>query len=127
VTRVRTFPLPLVAVRGPAGRLLERLYLKRAPYLWSVLRGDLHWVGTTPRTSVQTATLVERGGDMPARPGLVTLADVAPLGLRWHDRLVLDRLYAETRSRFGDLQLLGAALRTRLGLLVGLASGRASS
>jgi hypothetical protein len=120
-------PLRRVAVRGPVGRMLERLYLKRAPYLWNVVRGDLHWVGTTPRTPVQSATLVERGEDIAsARPGLVNLADVAPLGLRWHDRLVLDRLYAETRSRSADLQLLAAAVRSRVRLVVGFASRRAS-
>src|SRR5262245_51407466 len=31
-----------VAIRGPVGRFLERLHLKRVPYLWSVVRGDLH-------------------------------------------------------------------------------------
>ena len=116
-----------VAVRGFVGRLLERLRLKRAPYLWSVLRGDLHWVGTTPRTPVQTATLVERGTDVvSARPGLVNLADVAPFGLRWHDRLALDRVYAETqaRSRSADLRLLGAVLRSRAKLFIGLALRR---
>jgi NDP-sugar pyrophosphorylase family protein len=117
-----------VRVRGPVGQVLERLGLTRAPYLWSVLRGDLHWVGTTPRTVTQTVTLVQRGVDTAvSRPGLVTLADVAPFVAGWHDRLALDRVYAATRTAAGDLRLLGSLLRRRVRLLLGSETSRSSA
>lgn len=112
-----------VRVTGPVGRFLRRLGLVRGPYLWSVVRGDLHWVGTSVRSRSEWEALAARA-DLPAAPpGLVTLADVAP-GLRRQDRVALDRLYAATRTWRGDLRLLVATLRRRLG--AGPAADRAS-
>jgi NDP-sugar pyrophosphorylase family protein len=99
-----------LAVRGRWGRTLSRLGVKRLPYVWSVLRGDLHWVGTTPRTPAEIRALRARGERWPAPPGLVTLPQFARARLRRDGRLALDRLYAETRSRALDLRLLRAAV-----------------
>lgn len=109
-----------VTVRGPVGRLLRRLGLTRAPHLWNVLRGDLHWVGTTPRSPSEWDALVARAELPLAPPGLVSLASLAPAPLRRSDRVALDRLYAATRSLRGNLRLLAAALLRRLGLPVRL-------
>jgi mannose-1-phosphate guanylyltransferase/phosphomannomutase len=99
-----------VAGRGPIGRLVRRLGLGRVPRLWSVARGDLHWVGSDPAAF--------RGGPDPGSatvpPGLLTLADLAPARLRRADRDALDRLYAATRSRRGDLRVVAALLRRRV-------------
>src|SRR5262249_47589057 len=118
-----------VATHGPTGRCLAGLGLARAPYVWSVLRGNLHWVGTTPRTLTHAATLVERGEEGgTSRPGLVTLAHAVPFRLRWHDRLALDRLYAGTRTITKDLWLLGSVLGRRVRQLWrGLRGSRSSS
>jgi hypothetical protein len=105
-----------VGSRGPLGRLVRRLGLGRVPRLWSVVRGDLHWVGTDPRTCRSDATGpdVAAGEGPAAPPGLVTLADLSPARLRRADRAALDRLYAGTRSRRGDLRVVTAFLRRRL-------------
>jgi NDP-sugar pyrophosphorylase family protein len=117
-----------VRVRGPVGRTVERLGLTRVPYVWSVLRGDLHWVGTTPRTVTQTLTLLERGAETAvSRPGLVTLAHVAPFVAAWHDRLALDRVYAATRTAVRDLRLLGGMLRRRVSRPLGSEASRPSA
>jgi NDP-sugar pyrophosphorylase family protein len=111
--RGRAARLRRVAAAGPCGRLIRRLGLDRAPQLWSVVRGDLHWVGTSPRPLAETG-LVSPAESPAARPGLVTLADLAPAPLGRADRRALDRLYAATRTRRGDLRLLAAALGRRL-------------
>jgi mannose-1-phosphate guanylyltransferase/phosphomannomutase len=105
-----------VGGRGPLGRLVRRLGLGRVPRLWSVVRGDLHWVGTDPRTCRGDATGAGVvAGEAPAGPpGLVTLADLSPARLRRADRAALDRLYAGTRSRRGDLRVVAALFRCRL-------------
>jgi NDP-sugar pyrophosphorylase family protein len=113
--RGREAALRSLAVRGRCGRTVSRLGWKRLPYVWSVLSGDLHWVGTTPRTPQEIGALRARGEPEPAPPGLVTLPQFAPARLRREGRLALDRLYSETRSRRMDLRLLRAAalVRTR--------------
>jgi NDP-sugar pyrophosphorylase family protein len=111
--RGREAALRSLAVRGRCGRTVSRLGWKRLPYLWSVLRGDLHWVGTTPRTPQEIRALRARGEPEPAPPGLVTLPQFAPARLRRDGRLALDRLYSETRSRRTDLRLLRAAALVR--------------
>ena len=105
-----------VGGRGPIGRLVRRLGLGRVPRLWSVVRGDIHWVGTDPRTCRGDAAEARAtAGEPPAAPpGLVTLADLSPARLRRADRVALDRLYAATRSRRGDLRVVTALLRRRL-------------
>ncbi len=108
-----------VASRGRLGRLLSRLGLARAPHLWNVVRGDLHWVGTAARSESEWGLLAARGQLPLAPPGLVTLADLTPMPLRSADRLALDRLYAAARSRRRDARLLLAFLLRRLGLPVG--------
>jgi hypothetical protein len=56
--------------------------------------------------------------DRPAAPpGLVSLADLAPAPLTQRDRLALDRLYAATRCRRGDLRLFAQALGHRVPLV----------
>jgi hypothetical protein len=105
----RSARLLRVAAVGPIGRLIRRLGLDRAARLWNVARGDLHWVGTSPRP--ESAMASEPSA---APPGLVTLATLAPAPLGQADRLALDRLYAATRTRRGDLRLLAAALRHRM-------------
>lgn len=112
--RGRTAHLPRLAVGGPLGRLLRRAGLLRAPQLWSVARGDLHWVGTSPRSLAETRAGGSVGGVPGASPGLVTLAALAPAPLGRQDRQALDRLYAATRTRWGDVRLLAAATRRRL-------------
>jgi NDP-sugar pyrophosphorylase family protein len=107
-----------VAVRGPVGRVVRRLGLVRTPWLWSVAAGDLRWVGTRARPPAEWAALAARGDLPPAPPGLVTLADLAPGPLHPVDRLALDRLYAATRTGWGDLRLLAAALGRRIGRLL---------
>jgi NDP-sugar pyrophosphorylase family protein len=104
-----------LAVRGPWGRMLSRWGCKRLPYLWSILRGDLHWVGTTPRSPAEVDALRARGEPDPAPPGLVTLASFTPARLQRDSRLALDRLYTETRTRGLDLRLLAGAVRSRAG------------
>jgi lipopolysaccharide/colanic/teichoic acid biosynthesis glycosyltransferase len=95
--------------------MLSRWGCKRLPYLWSILRGDLHWVGTTPRSPAEVDALRARGEPDPAPPGLVTLASFTPARLQRDGRLALDRLYTETRTRGLDLRLLAAAVRSRAG------------
>ncbi len=103
-----------VRARGPIGRLIRRLGLAGAPRLWSVARGDLHWVGVHPRPLVEGPRPVPAAGWPAAPPGLLTLADLAPAPLRRADRLAFDRLYAATRSRRGDLALVATVVRRRL-------------
>jgi NDP-sugar pyrophosphorylase family protein len=102
------------AVHGPTGRLVRRLGLVRAPGLWSVATGDLRWVGTGALHPAEWAALAEAAELPPAAPGLVTLADLAPGPLHPADRLALDRLYAATRTGWGDLRLLASALGRRI-------------
>ena len=111
--RGRPASLRSIAARGPCGRALRRLGWQRLPHVWSVLRGDLCWVGTTPRTETEVAALQARGEPTLAPPGLVTLTQFTPARLRRDGRLALDRLYAKTRSRKVDLQMLAAALGRR--------------
>jgi hypothetical protein len=112
--RGRDAALWRVAGRGPVGRLLRRFGLSRGPHLWSVVRGDLRWVGTSVHSPEAWAALAARA-DLPAAPpGLVTLADLAPRPLSRADRIALDRLYAATRSRRSDARLVWTALRRRL-------------
>jgi NDP-sugar pyrophosphorylase family protein len=105
-----------VAARGPIGRLVRRLGFGRVPRLWSVVRGDLHWVGSDPRPfhGGPDQAIAAAGGGTAAPPGLITLADLSPARLRRADRVALDRLYAATRSRRGDLRVVAAFLRRRL-------------
>jgi hypothetical protein len=107
-----------IAVRGPWGRMLSRWSCKRLPYLWSILRGDLHWVGTTPRSPAEVDALRARGEPDPAPPGLVTLASFTPARFQRDGRLALDRLYTETQTRALDLRLLAAAVCSRAGVRV---------
>lgn len=116
--RGREVALRRVAGRGRLGRSIGRLGWKRWPYLWSILRGDLHWVGTTPRSPAEVAELRRRGEDPPVTPGLVTLGQFAPARLGPAGRLALDRLYSETRTRGLDLRLLRAAATGRAGVPV---------
>lgn len=109
----RPASLRTVAARGPCGHALRRLGWQRLPHVWNVLRGDLCWVGTTPRTQAEMAALEARGEPTLAPPGLVTLGQFTPARLRREGRLALDRLYAKTRSRSVDLELLAAALGRR--------------
>lgn len=120
VVGARGCPVTLraVTVRGPGGRMLSRWGCKRFPYLWNILRGDLRWVGVTPRSPAELDTLRAHGELDPAPPGLVTLAQFAPARLRREGRLALDRLYAETRTRALDLRLLAAAVLSRAGVRV---------
>jgi NDP-sugar pyrophosphorylase family protein len=104
-----------IAPRGPLGRFLVRLGIARAPQLVNVIRGDLHWAGTNPLMPAEWASLAAAGEKPPTSPGLVTLSDLAPGPLPRRDRLALDQLYAATRSRRGDVRLVAAALRHRLG------------
>ena len=80
VVGARGWPVRLCsfAVRGPCGRMLSRWGCKRLPYLWSILRGDLQWVGTTPRSSAEVDALRARGEPDLAPPGLVTLGHFTP-------------------------------------------------
>jgi NDP-sugar pyrophosphorylase family protein len=119
--RGRAASLRVVAVRGPCGRVLRRLGWQRLPLIWSILRGDLRWVGTTPRTRAELDALRARGEPDLAPPGLVTLAQFTPARLRRGERLALDRLYATTRSRGLDLRLLAAAVRPSSGMRLHIA------
>ena len=114
--RGRLVRLRSIAARGPCGRTLARWGLKRLPYLWSIFRGDLHWVGTFPRAENEIEGLQARGEPHPVSPGLVTLAQFAGARLRRDGRLALDRLYAATRCRSRDVRLLTAAVLGRVGV-----------
>jgi len=125
VVGARGWPVRLCsfAVRGPCGRMLSRWGCKRLPYLWSILRGDLQWVGTTPRSSAEVDALRARGEPDLAPPGLVTLGHFTPSRPQRDGRLALDRLYTEMRTRALDLRLLAAAVRSRAGVAVRVKTG----
>jgi NDP-sugar pyrophosphorylase family protein/lipopolysaccharide/colanic/teichoic acid biosynthesis glycosyltransferase len=131
VVGARGWPVKLrsFAVRGPFGRMLSRWGCKRLPYLWSILRGDLQWVGTTPRSPAEVDALRARGELDLAPPGLVTLAHFTPSRLQRDGRLALDRLYTEMQTRALDLRLLAATARNRagVGIRVKTSSGAVAS
>jgi NDP-sugar pyrophosphorylase family protein len=109
-----------VTVRGPAGRLVRRLGVVRGPYLWGIVRGDLHWTGTSICSRSEWDRRASRADLAAAPPGLVTLAQIAHFPLRRQERLALDRFYAATRTWPGDLRLVAASLRRWLGSIVSL-------
>lgn len=122
--------LPDAARLGPFGRFLRRTSLDELPQLWSVLRGDMSFVGPrplplryVPRYSSRQATRLS------VRPGLTGWAQIhGRNAVDWPQRLELDATYVELLGRpaapLTDLWIVGV---TVLQLVAQAVSGRGIS
>lgn len=108
--------LPDAVRLGPFGRFLRRTSLDELPQLWSVLRGDMSFVGPrplplryVPRYSPRQATRLA------VRPGLTGWAQIhGRNAVDWPERLEYDAVYVELLGRpaapFTDLWIVGVTL-----------------
>jgi sugar transferase EpsL len=122
--------LPDDARLGPFGRFLRRTSLDELPQLWSVLRGDMSFVGPrplplryVPRYSPRQATRLS------VRPGLTGWAQIhGRNAVDWPQRLEFDAAYVELLGRpaapLTDLWIVGV---TVLQLVAQAVTGRGIS
>jgi O-antigen biosynthesis protein WbqP len=107
------------------GRTLRRIKFDELPQLWSVLKGDMSFVGPRPGLPVQHELTREREcrGVFAVRPGITGLAQLSGVDMSTpRDLAVLDAAYISTRSLKTDLQIL---LSTAFGVGRGDAAGKA--
>lgn len=93
----------------PTGRFLRRASLDELPQLWSILTGDMSFVGPRPALHNQTdlITLRAASGVDALRPGLTGWAQVRGRdNLTIEEKVALDRDYLQRRSFAFDLKIL---------------------
>jgi lipopolysaccharide/colanic/teichoic acid biosynthesis glycosyltransferase len=98
-----------------AGALLRRTKIDELPQIWSVLVGDMSFVGPRPCLEQQFELIREREarGVFQARPGITGPAQLAGIDMSTPKRLAeADGNYVTNRSLTGDLVIL---LRTLAG------------
>jgi O-antigen biosynthesis protein WbqP len=93
----------------PVGGLLRRTSLDELPQLWSILMGDMSWVGPRPALFNQ-ADLIEmrtQAGVHQLVPGLTGWAQVNGRDeIALTDKVRLDREYLQRQSFFFDIHIL---------------------
>ncbi len=103
----------------PLGRVLRRMSLDELPQLWNVLRGEMSLIGPRPIVPPELSKYGEHADRLlRVKPGLGGLWQVrGRSGTTYVDRVMLDLLYAETRTLWLDLRLIVltavVVLRTR--------------
>jgi O-antigen biosynthesis protein WbqP len=101
------------AVLTPIGGLLRRTSLDELPQLWSVVRGDMAFVGPRPALFNQDDLIALRtdAGVHRLRPGITGWAQVKGRdALTIPEKVAFDRDYLERRSFAFDLRILGLTL-----------------
>ena len=97
----------------PVGGILRRTSLDEVPQLWSILRGDMSFVGPRPALHNQDDLVVmrsERGVDALV-PGLTGWAQVNGRdNLSIPEKVRLDAEYLARRSLLFDIRILGLTL-----------------
>jgi O-antigen biosynthesis protein WbqP len=93
----------------PLGRFLRRSSLDELPQLWSVLLGDMSFVGPRPALFNQT-DLIElrtRHGVQRLRPGITGLAQINGRDdLTIVEKVAFDAQYLQKQTNFYDLYIL---------------------
>ena len=93
----------------PVGGLLRRTSLDELPQLWSILMGDMSWVGPRPALFNQTDLIEMRTqtGVHQLVPGLTGWAQVNGRDeIALTDKVRLDREYLQRQSFFFDIHIL---------------------
>ena len=93
----------------PVGGLLRRTSLDELPQLWSILWGDMSWVGPRPALFNQTDLIEMRTqtGVHQLVPGLTGWAQVNGRDeIALTDKVRLDREYLQRQSFFFDIHIL---------------------
>ena len=93
----------------PVGGLLRRTSLDELPQLWSILMGDMSWVGPRPALFNQTDLIDMRTQAVVHRlvPGLTGWAQVNGRDeIALTDKVRLDREYLQRQSFFFDIHIL---------------------
>jgi O-antigen biosynthesis protein WbqP len=96
-------------VLTPIGGFLRKTSLDELPQLWSILRGDMGFVGPRPALFNQDdlITLRTRDGIHKLRPGVTGWAQVKGRdSLTIPQKVALEREYLERRSFWLDLRIL---------------------
>ena len=95
------------------GHFLRRTSLDELPQLWSVVRGDMAFVGPRPALFNQDDLIALRteAGVHRLRPGITGWAQVKGRdALTIPEKVAFDRDYLERRSFAFDLKILGLTL-----------------
>ena len=93
----------------PVGGFLRRTSLDELPQLWSILMGDMSWVGPRPALFNQTDLIEMRtqAGVHRLVPGLTGWAQVNGRDeIALTDKVRLDREYLQRQSFFFDIHIL---------------------
>lgn len=101
------------SVLTPIGGLLRKTSLDELPQLWSVLRGDMTFVGPRPALFNQDDLISMRtsAGVHHLKPGITGWAQVEGRdAVSLAEKVELDRYYLEHRSFLLDLQILARTL-----------------
>ena len=97
------------AFLSPIGAFLRRTSLDEFPQLWSILKGDMSFVGPRPALYNQDDLIAlrsKRGVDQ-ILPGITGWAQVNGRDeLSIHDKVVLDVEYMERKSFWFDMKIL---------------------
>ena len=90
------------------GKFLRKTSLDELPQLWSVLKGDMSFVGPRPLLVQYLPYYSERESlRHSVLPGITGLAQINGRNLlRWEDRLELDAQYVEKQSLILDIYIL---------------------
>ena len=95
------------------GRFLRRTKIDELPQVWSVLIGDMSFVGPRPCLPTQQELITERQsrGVFEVRPGITGWAQIAGIDMSTPQLLAeLDASYIATRSLAGDLAIMAKTI-----------------
>ncbi|MEL6875617.1 MAG: sugar transferase, partial [Pseudomonadota bacterium] len=106
------------------GHLLRRTKIDELPQIWSVLRGDMSFVGPRPCLP-QQAKLVDlrkSTGALDVKPGITGPAQLAGVDMSTPEKLAaIDAEYAKNRTFWNDIAMI---FRTASGRGTGGANAR---
>jgi O-antigen biosynthesis protein WbqP len=97
----------------PIGGFLRKSSMDELPQIWSILRGDMAFVGPRPALFNQDDLIALRteAGVHRLKPGITGWAQVKGRdSLSIPEKVALDRIYLERRSFSFDLYILGLTL-----------------